>query len=295
MTVGDFVQRLVPSLPRVSWAQLPPRARRLVIAAVTGVLSRPSPSSFVSVMPRGGSQTQSAAHSYGPSGTRYGWRGEAELMESAPADASASSEEPAQASTPSGPAPTPSSRAGATPPEEPADAAPAGDTAAAAPDASDAGEPPQADEPVPATPATFGTADGNTLTLTPDLLRQLLDRFRRRYPDWRRRRYPYWWYRRDQRPMSPASRRWWGRPVWRRPGFVRPWSARQAIVGRFGRLARGARRIGALRSVRSGRRFPVFGGRVGGQRYRIVTRPRGRVRHEIMLVRRGALEQELTR
>jgi hypothetical protein len=39
----------------------------------------------------------------------------------------------------------------------------------------------------------------------------------------------------------------------------------------------------------------VFGGRVGGQRYRIVTRPRGRVRHEIMLVRRGALEQELTR
>jgi hypothetical protein len=59
------------------------------------------------------------------------------------------------------------------------------------------------------------------------------------------------------------------------------------------RLAQNARRIGMLRSVRSGRRYPVFGGRVAGRNFRIVTRPRGGVRHEIIAVRGGALQQEL--
>jgi hypothetical protein len=49
-----------------------------------------------------------------------------------------------------------------------------------------------------------------------------------------------------------------------------------------------------LRAVGSGKRYPVFGGRLGGRTYRIVTRPRGRLQHEIMLVRSGELQQELT-
>ena len=72
--------------------------------------------------------------------------------------------------------------------------------------------------------------------------------------------------------------------------------AARTLVGRRSaacRLARNARRVGTLRAVRSGRRYPVFGGQVAGRNYRIITRPRGGVRHEIMAVRGGELQQEL--
>jgi hypothetical protein len=82
---------------------------------------------------------------------------------------------------------------------------------------------------------------------------------------------------RPVRPVRPA------RPV-RRPPIAR----------RIGTLASGARRIGTLRSRQSGRRYPVFGGRAGGKPYRIITRPRGGMRFEIMAVRSGQLEPELT-
>lgn len=59
---------------------------------------------------------------------------------------------------------------------------------------------------------------------------------------------------------------------------------RRAVARRVGQIAKGARRVGTLRSRRTGRRYPVFGARSGGRSYRIVTRPRGARQNEIVLI-----------
>jgi hypothetical protein len=81
---------------------------------------------------------------------------------------------------------------------------------------------------------------------------------------------------------------WAGRGLPRAPS----WAGR-LLGARLRRLAQNARRVGTLRAVGSGRRYPVFGGRIAGRNYRIITRPRGAVRHEIMAVRGRELQQEL--
>jgi hypothetical protein len=78
---------------------------------------------------------------------------------------------------------------------------------------------------------------------------------------------------------------------WRRRGRARvrrPSRSYGRGVQRVAQLARGARRLGALRNRRSGRRYPVFRSRMRGRNYRITTRPRGRFRHEII-----AIQEEL--
>lgn len=76
------------------------------------------------------------------------------------------------------------------------------------------------------------------------------------------------------------------RPRRRRPG-------RRAAAG-IQHLARNARRIGSLRSRRTGRRFPVFSGRAGGRRYRIVAAPRQReMEAEIVAVLPGLAQHEV--
>jgi hypothetical protein len=181
-------------------------------------------------------------------------------------------------------------------------------------------------------PADFNTADGNTLSLTPQLIQQLLATLRRhprrywlkKYP-WLRQAFgsggsgwqpwagPQWggpqWTGRawttspwagQQRPWSGGvwsgrpwrGRYWRGRPLISPSTVARPWLARRPIVQRMRQLARSSRKIGALRSRRTGRRYPVFGARSGGRNYRIVTRPRRGMQHEIVLVRSGPLAAE---
>jgi hypothetical protein len=74
--------------------------------------------------------------------------------------------------------------------------------------------------------------------------------------------------------------------------MARPWLARRPIVQRMRKLARSSRKIGTLRSRRTGRGYPVFGARSGGRNYRIVTRPRRGMQHEIVLVQSGPLAAE---
>jgi hypothetical protein len=285
LSLAAFIQRLEPSLPRVPWAQLPPRARLLALAAGRGHLRRRHPNAPVQVMPRGGF----APAGYGSGAPSYGWSGESELMETAP---------PGDAQSPAPPAP-PVVAAPAP------DAPPVGDAGAPADDmsADDGGtEPPMADEPMPA-PASFDTRDGNRLDLNRRWLRALMRRWRRSgqwpgvpqvgysgQPSWRAG-YPYTGYQ-----GSPYARYPYARPAaggWAaRPGVRPPLGAASTLVGRLRRLARNARRVGTLRAVASGRRYPVFGGRIAGRNYRIVARPRG-LRNEIMAVRAGELQQEL--
>ncbi len=53
LSLAAFIERHEPSLPRVSWRQLPPGARRLALAVGTGVLRRRNPNATVHVSPRG--------------------------------------------------------------------------------------------------------------------------------------------------------------------------------------------------------------------------------------------------
>ncbi|HEX7089442.1 MAG TPA: HNH endonuclease signature motif containing protein [Longimicrobiales bacterium] len=116
-------------------------------------------------------------------------------------------------------------------------------------------------EPPPAEPEPplWATADAHVLHLP----RYVLDRICHpgRPPRWRRRR------RFRQRPLPLPLRR-----------------RRRAALRRVGRLARGARLVGALRSRRPTRRYPVFRARAGGRSYRILTQPRG-LRFEIIAIR----------
>jgi hypothetical protein len=282
LSLAAFIQQLEPSLPRAPWSQLPRRARALALAAARGHLRRRHPNAAVQVMPASGYGTP--AFGYGAHRS-YGWTGESEseLMEAAPPNPPA--EPPAGAPSLAAP-----------PPEMPPDAG--GDLAADAVDDLTADddaapmEPPPLDEPLPA-PASFGTLDGNRLDLNRLWLRRLLRSWRRRTG---------WWNRH-------GGRGGWGGPSWRRrapyAGYRhargvhgqrwRSPAAGRVLVGRLRTLARNARRVGTLRSVRSGRRYPVFGGRVAGRNFRIIARPRGGLRHEIMAVRGSELQQELAR
>lgn len=309
VSLSDFVRRFAPSLPRVPWQQLPRGARRLALAAFTGTLPGGDPSGVVRVVPRGYAPGQGSPYTYGSrmygqgttgygqGGGQYGWSGEMEFEEPAPTPNTKPSPSPDE------PAPTGADSQTSSPPPVDAGAPsmePPPDDGGAIADGGDAGaEPPMGDEPAPP-PASFDTQDGNRLVLNSDLMRRLMAAYRRRYPRWRypyaqRWRYPYAgqrypanWY---QRSRVPGSWRQW--PYGTRTALARPLALRRALVNRVARLAGGARRIGTLRGVRSGRRFPVFGGRVGGRNYRIVTRPRGRLQNEIMLVRHDKLAQEL--
>jgi hypothetical protein len=73
---------------------------------------------------------------------------------------------------------------------------------------------------------------------------------------------------------------------------VRSWVRQSPAVRQVRQMIRNAQRVGTLRNVRSGVRYPVFGGRVGRQNYRIITRQQGGMRHEVMAIRHGALEPE---
>jgi hypothetical protein len=65
-----------------------------------------------------------------------------------------------------------------------------------------------------------------------------------------------------------------------------PWPDPRTSMHRLAGLARGARRIGTLRSRRSGKGYPVFAGQAGGRRFGIVTKPaRGRRGGDIVAVR----------
>lgn len=94
----------------------------------------------------------------------------------------------------------------------------------------------------------------------------------------------------------PVWMRWGGgyRPRWpwgpRRP---RPRRRPPPAIERLGRLATGARRIGTLRHRRSGARLPVYRGRLGRRSYRIVARPRGGLRREIVLIRPDSVHGEM--
>jgi hypothetical protein len=313
VSLSDFVRRLAPSLPRAPWQQLPRGARRLALAAFTGTLPGGDASGVVRVVPRGYAPGQTSPYTYGSgmygqgsgygqSGGQYGWSGEMEFEEPQPAPTpntkpSPPTDEPAQTGADAQTTSPPPVDAGAPTMEPPAD------DAGAMVEGGDGGaEPPMGGEPPPPQ-ASFDTQDGNRLVMNSDLLRSLMAAYRRRYPQWRWRhpysqrwrypnasqRYPAHW---NRRYGVPGSWRQW--PYGTRSTVARPLALRRALVNRVGRLARGARRIGTLRGVRSGQRFPVFGGRVGGRNYRIVTRPRGRLHNEIMLVRQDKLAQELS-
>lgn len=144
---------------------------------------------------------------------------------------------------------------------------------------SPAGEPtdePAAAGPEPAAPdeepPAWTTADGDVLCLpVPVWLR------------WRRRFLPVlrWPPRGPARsPWPPRRPRRARRTGW--PPMPRP---RPRAVDRLARLAAGARRVGTLRQRGSGGRLPVYRSRLGGRSYRIVARPRGGLRSEIVLVR----------
>ena len=306
LSLAAFIQRLEPSLPRVPWGQLAPAVRQLAFAAGTGALRRRNPNAPVSVMPRGGAAGP-GGYGYGRSPAAGGWAGESEQFETTPAESPDAT--PVAATDPAAP---PASAPPDAATEEPVPAEP--DDAADLSAGGGGTEPPMAAEPPPP-PAAFNTQDGNRLVLNSQLLRRLMRAYRRRHPTWgvpfgapgfgaqpAAYRYP------TPYGASPYVRApYGGYPRWRPAvtgaGFVRPWAgqaatglplaARRALVGRMQRLAQQARRVGTLRSVRSGRRYPVFGGQVGGKNYRIVTRPRRGMQHEIMLVRGGALQQEL--
>lgn len=82
-------------------------------------------------------------------------------------------------------------------------------------------------------------------------------------------------------------------PVWLRWGGWGWW--RPQRLDRLGTLVSGARRMGTLRHRASGERLPVFGSRLGQRSYRIVARPRGGMRHEILAVHpepRAEMEEE---
>ena len=99
---------------------------------------------------------------------------------------------------------------------------------------------------------------------------------------------PVWlrWRRRSAPPAWPPGRGWAPRPK------QRPKPGRRAL-DRLRRLTADARRIGTLRNRRSGAQFPVYRGRLGNKSYRIVARPRGGLRRELMLVRPEAAQGEL--
>jgi hypothetical protein len=124
-------------------------------------------------------------------------------------------------------------------------------------------------------PPLWQSADGHVLHLPTRVVTHLVRPRPRPRPKPRppRRRPPSG--RPGRRPLRPASRRR-GRPVGRRQ--------RRGLIRRVGQLARGARRVGALRHRGTGRRFPVFRGRSGGRPVRMVTRRGGGRRHEILLV-----------
>ncbi|HEX2076511.1 MAG TPA: hypothetical protein VHG08_02345, partial [Longimicrobium sp.] len=76
----------------------------------------------------------------------------------------------------------------------------------------------------------------------------------------------------------------WGGP-WLPPRTWLRWRRRHWFP-RFARMVRTARPVGTLRA-RSGARYPVYRGRMGGRTFRMVARPRGRMRYEVM-----AMEEE---
>lgn len=318
-TFSDFIQRRAPSIPRAPWQTLPPRARAVALAATTGRLAPPPGNQRVFVKPAG--VTRGA---YAPAPPRWGQSEyEYEDYEAAPGDTpppnAGDTTPPPQSGTPNG----------TQPPVNTSDTADIGD---GAPD----GEPPVEEPAGP--PEDFNTADGNTLSLTPQLIQQLLATLRRHPRSYWQRKYPWlrnafsnagtsgWqpWSGRQwtgrgwtTRPWSGRQRSrsvWSGRPWRGRPGVVarshsgvrswrgrplisratvaRPSLARRPIVQRMRQLARSSRKIGTLRSRSTGRRYPVFGARSGGRNYRIVTRPRRGMQHEIVLVRSGPLAAE---
>ena len=343
ITFGEFVQQRAPSIPRAPWQALSPRTRALAIAATTGRLAPVAGDQRVFVRP-----PRVARAAYAPTGPRwsqgdyqheyeqeygqdyeqeYGQNYEQEYeheYEAAPGETPPPNEAPQSPPTP----PT----NGTQPPVE-ASNAPDAD---AWPDGSD-GEPPM-DEPPPGPPVDFNTADGNTLSLTPQLIQQVLAALRRYPRHYWRRKYPWlgqaltgsgsgWqpWSGRQWTGSAWTTRPYWGQRPWlgawsgqtwrARPGVIarprgafgawggrplmsspmnaRRWQAGRPIVQRMRQLARASRKIGTLRSRRTGQRYPVFGARSGGRNYRIVTRPRRNgMQHEIVLVRSGPFGAE---
>jgi hypothetical protein len=72
----------------------------------------------------------------------------------------------------------------------------------------------------------------------------------------------------------------WGGP-WLPPRVWARWR-RRPWFPRVHRMLRTARPAGTLRSRTSGARYPVYRGRMGGRSWRVVTRPRGRMRYEVV-------------
>jgi hypothetical protein len=306
-TFSEFVQRRAPSIPRAPWQTLSPRTRALALATTTGRLAPPVGGPRLFVKPAGVSHG-----AYAPPGPRWGQRAYESEYEYEDA--------PGEAPPGGGGAPPPQGSNGTQPPIDASNAPDAGAGSDAAPD-----EDPSVDEP-PGAPTDVDTADGNTLTLTPQLIQQVLAMLRR-HPrrEWRRRfpwlsqavagndvgaQQPQWggrhWTGRGWTSRPWAGRAWTGRSWTSRRGVVtrrgrpitsaragaRRWHARRPIAKHIRQLARSSRKIGSLRSRRTGRSYPVFGAHHGGRHVRIVTRPRRGMQHEIVLVRSGPLGAE---
>jgi hypothetical protein len=120
-------------------------------------------------------------------------------------------------------------------------------------DVDDSSEPPGDDDAEPQ-PPLWRTADDNVLHLPRSRVNRMFNRMPRR---WRR---------------------------WRRSGWGSLNPQRRATINAVGRLARSARRVGTWRSRRGGGQLPVFRSQAGGRPFRIVTRRRNGLRHEILSV-----------
>lgn len=307
-SLRDFVVQRLPSLPRITWNELPAVARDVAIAAASGRFGR-SPSGAVSVEPAGAWQPSTvtsypsgyAAPVYAPPvyGRGYpAWRypiatvrdhrhpvyrrgytpsrREMEMETTPPPDANANAQPDERAVTPPPPPPRRRRHAtngnGTSPPVEqpPAPIAATPDPnlaqmAAPLPPSDDAGDfaDDAGDDALADDSTAFTTLDGNQLTMSPRFLRGFVRRRRRR--------------RQQHFPMSS--------------GFNRSLFRGRPLASRLGRLVQRTRRIGTLRHRSTGRRFPVFGGRVGSRNFHIVARRRG-TQFEIMGVRSEALEPQ---
>jgi len=323
----EFIRQRSPGIAHVPWSALPGELRRLVLLVVSGRAQSPSPQ--LMVRPAQGAWQQSgwqqggwqqggywpgAGQAWVQGRPRYyqpGWRGRTYpragawrrrgvMYETAPTGNGSGGDTGGAGGGGEQPVATAEPTATDAPPDQNVDQG--GDVGT---DVADPG-------------GGFQTPDGNTLVLTPDLLRSLITQFRRR-----RRRRGFIPFQSGLLPFQAGFQpgfqggfqpgfqggfqpgfqsgfqpgfRGGFQPGFRRgfrPGFGFGRRRFVPIASRIGTLARGARRIGTLRSRRTGARFPVFGGRVGRKNFRIVTRPRGGARFEIMTVRNGELEGEL--
>jgi len=219
-TFGEFVQRRAPSIPRAPWQALPPGARSLALAVTKGRLAPPPGNQRIFVKP-----PRVSGGAYAPAAPRW-HQPQYEEYEATPGEAPPPGQGVNQA-----PSPPPTN--GAQPPADAPDASDAGGGSGGPPE----GEPP-AEEPA-GPPADFNTADGNTLSLTPQLIQQLLATLRRHPRRYWMKKYP--WLRQAFAVAGSGWQPWGGpqwtgsawtaRPQWTGSAWTRPWAGQRPWSG----------------------------------------------------------------